>query len=270
MIGISLVLKFRNEVRRMRRKIKNTKWVKKIRRMIALKRLEDLPPGSTAWFVETEIKYGGYVSGIIPNRISHYGPRLIKINVDSDQITGHVYPGGMRGGDRMSYHGYADKYSQYIEPFLKCEDPLVIVEIGILRGTGLAIWSDLFPTSRVVGLDIDLTHTRNNLANLRNTGAFKERDVELYEFDQFQPNGNYLGNTLKGERVDVCIDDAAHSREAILTTMESVMPHMKERFVYFIEDNQWIYDDISALYPQYDVEKCGELTIVSHALAGKK
>ena len=163
----------------------------------------------------------------------------------------------------MSYNGYGWKYSQHIGPYLRRRDRLTIVEIGILRGTGLAIWSDLFPESRVIGLDIDLTYIRDNLENLRQMGAFGERDVELYEFDQFTSTSSYFTEILKGDRIDICIDDAAHTPEAILKTMASVLPHLNDAFVYFIEDNETVYSDIRVLYPGYAIAKYGALTIVS-------
>lgn len=171
----------------------------------------------------------------------------------------------MQGGDRMLDHGYAPKYAQYLAPYLQDQRRLTIVEIGILRGTGLAIWSDLFPSSRVIGLDIDLAHTRANMPALRTKGAFRESEPELYEFDQYTPDSSYLGTLLKGDRIDICIDDATHDSQAILRTLESVIPHMNEPFVYFVEDNATVYGDIRALYPGYAVDGCGELTVISHS-----
>ncbi len=165
----------------------------------------------------------------------------------------------------MLDHGYAPKYAQYLAPYLTRHGRLTIMEIGILRGTGLAIWSDLFPSSRVIGLDIDLSHTRANMAALKMEGAFGETDPELYEFDQYEPSSGYLGTLLKGDRIDICIDDASHKSEAILRTLESVMPHTNESFVYFVEDNATVCDEIRVLYPGYDIESCGELTIISHS-----
>ena len=43
------------------------------------------------------------------------------------------------------------------------------------------------------------------------------------------------------------------------------MPHMNESFVYFVEDNATVCDEIRVLYPGYDIESCGELTIISHS-----
>ena len=54
-----------------------------------------------------------------------------------------------RGGDRFTVHDYESFYEFYMP-----EDPKVIVEIGVLTGTGLRIWSDYFPNARIIGLDI--------------------------------------------------------------------------------------------------------------------
>ena len=172
---------------------------------------------------------------------------------------------GMRGGDRMLDHGYGPKYAQYLARYLDHPGRLTIMEIGILRGTGLAIWSDLFPSARVIGLDIDLSHTRANMAALKMKGAFGEAEPELYEFDQYDPDNRYLDTLLRGDRIDICIDDAAHDSKAILKTLECVMPHMNEWFVYFVEDNATVHEEIRVLCPRYRVESCGELTIISHS-----
>ena len=86
------------------------------------------------WFVETEIKYGGFIENVWMKRRSA---------LDTGDPERH---GLLQGGDRMgmSGHGYAAKYSQYVAPYLAARAPLVVVEIGILTGNGLALWSDLF------------------------------------------------------------------------------------------------------------------------------
>ncbi len=247
----------RRKIKRKIREIVNTtRWIKNVRKTIALKRLRNMPPGSPAWLVETEIRYGGPVYVLPRNVISPHNPRRAA-------SSNHR----MQGGDRMSrsHHGYAEKYAQRLAPFLKRENDLTIVEIGILQGTGLAIWSDLFPGSRLIGLDVDLANARGNLANLRKAGAFRKREPELYEFDQFEASGDAVKKILQGDRVDVFMDDGCHVREAILKTMESLMPHMADAFVYFVEDNDAVSDEIRALYPECEVESAGELTVVSHA-----
>ena len=95
-----------------------------------------------------ELEYGGYVINIPRNIVSNKDPRT------KEQILW----GGMTGGDRMSklHQGYAKIYAKHLRPFIQREKPVVLVEVGILRGTGVAIWSELFPNGRILGLDIDL------------------------------------------------------------------------------------------------------------------
>ncbi len=243
--------------RKIRKGIERTGWYRAFRRRIALRRLERCRPGSATWFVETEIKYGGFIENVLMKRSSAY---------DTGDPERHRL---LQGGDRMGMraHGYAAKYSQYVAPYLTTRAPLVVVEVGILTGIGLALWSDLFPKARIIGLDIDLSHIRDNIANLKQMGAFREREPELYQFDQFEPNRCFLADILEGDRIHVVVDDADHSSDAILKTMESVAPHLSEQFVYFIEDNRLVDIDIRFLYPSYKVEKSDELTIVTHGVS---
>ena len=109
-------------------------------------------------------------------------------------------------------------------------------------------------------------HINSNMDNLKKLGAFKRKQPELYEFDQFLDNTEYLGTILKGDKIDICIDDGLHSIESILNSMKSVMPFLADKFVYFIEDNKYVHDEIRSIYPDLIVDNEGELTII----AGRK
>lgn len=210
------------------------------------------PKGSASWLIATEAKYGGLISNVQRNKVSPLDPRSAT----------ELQNGGMTGGDRMFHHGYAPKYAEFLRPFIGGK-PVHLVEIGILKGTGLAIWCDLFANGKVRGFDIDLGHTRNNIPFLKSCGAFRETEPELHEFDQFVDNTDYVGSILKGDRLDICIDDGFHSNESIIITMKSLVPYLNDRFVYFIEDNSEVHRELRSLYPQFDIENCGELTVVS-------
>jgi len=172
----------------------------------------------------------------------------------------------MIGGDRMTsrHHGYAGRYAQYLEPFVRSPNQrLVLVEVGILRGTGLAVWSELFPAGRIIGLDIDLSHFHEYETHLRHKGAFRAGNVTVSQFDQFAENSGLLEGLLMGAKIDVMIDDGVHSEASILTTLRSAIPHLAESFVYFIEDNAEIGAKIRSLYPGIHMECAGELTILT-------
>jgi hypothetical protein len=226
-----------------------------LRRLFSLWVSADAPPGSHHWLVRTEIRYGGIVTGVRRDRVSPHDPRT----------EAEIVRGGMTGGDRMLHHGYAKRYAEFLRPCVAAATSVTLVEIGILRGSGLAMWCDLFPTGRIIGLDVDLGHVTSNMPALRAMGAFTKNEPELHEFDQFLDNREYLGAILRGDVVDVCIDDGFHSTESIMTTMHSILPHMAQRFVYFIEDNPTVHREIRSQFPELDIVSAGDMTIVSRA-----
>lgn len=205
-------------------------------------------PGSAQWLIQREIRYGGYVTNIPKKTASQMDP---------------AKTGFLTGGDRMLTHGYAAQYAKHLARYLDSGKELTLVEIGILKGTGLAIWCDLLEHARVIGLDIDLGNFRANLEALKQQGAFQRNQPELFEFDQFQDNTAYLNRILQGRRVNVVIDDGCHADTAILSTLKSVIPHLAEGFVYFIEDNRAVHKTIQELHPEYSVEYQGELTVLT-------
>jgi len=213
------------------------------------------PIGTEKWLVLKELEYGGHVINIPRNIVSNKDPRT------KEQILW----GGMTGGDKMSklHQGYAKIYAKYLRPFVQREKPVVLVEVGVLRGTGVAIWSELFPSGRILGLDIDLNHIKQNMDNLKRKEALMNNNLELYEFDQFQDNRNLLGWILKNDKIDICIDDGVHRDEAILSTIKSVSSYLAEDFIYFVEDNSTVHETIKRIYPDFKVENFGEITVIS-------
>ena len=211
-------------------------------------------PGSPEWLVRAEYRYGGYVSGIARSTTSPHDLRS----------AAELQTGGMRGGDRMSglYHGYAGMYAKYLQPMAHRREPITLVEIGILRGSGLATWSELFPAGRIIGLDIDLGNVRDNMDFLLSRGAFASNNLELHEFDQLVDNRALLGTILDGSRIDVLIDDGLHSAESILMTLASVRPYLAPEFLYIVEDHPTIHEELAASEPGWSMDHQGELTVL--------
>jgi hypothetical protein len=210
--------------------------------------------GSVRWLVAKEAAYGGRVTEPI-RRVSPH----------DDRSPERLKAGCMVGGDRMSprWHNYAPFYAKYLRPFIG--RPVTLIEVGILRGTGLAIWSDLFPSGRVIGLDIDLSHFRDNEQNLRRANAYTANNVEVHEFDQFACNSDDLARILQGDRIDIFIDDGLHRSEPIKNTLKAVMPHLKQQCVCFIEDNETVADQLRPLARGFAVQSDGEMTVLARA-----
>ncbi len=171
----------------------------------------------------------------------------------------------MQGGDRMLFHDYGKVYARYLAPFVSGSDSheLTLIEVGILKGTGLAIWCDLFKSGRIIGLDIDLEYFNANIDNLKSLGAFANNMAELHCFDQYEDNRKYLGDILGDDKIDIFIDDGVHDSEAIMKTMECVVPYLSDQFVYFVEDNKWVHSQIRQNYPDFTVTRYGRMTVVT-------
>jgi hypothetical protein len=206
-----------------------------------LKCREDYQFGSWRWLALSESRYGGFKMGMASGR-----------NL---------------GGDRMSpfFHGYGEYYEEFLKPFLFCsEERLTLVEIGILNGSGLAIWCDLFPNARVLGFDLDLSNFEKNRSFLESQGAFSKNKPELFEFDQLDlPKAQtILQNVLGDVKVDIAIDDGCHSLESINITFKALKPHLNRSFVYFIEDNFDTYDFLARKNGEYRWSQRGEMVVL--------
>ena len=213
-------------------------------------------PGEVEWLIETEAKYGGYIRGLQRKVISDH---------HDSRGRAKLFRRFLQGGDRMLYHGYGKKYAEYLAPFVSgcLSRTVTLIELGILRGTGLAIWCDLFKNGRIVGLDIDLEYFNANVGNLRRLGAFIHNYPELYHFDQYKNNREYLRNILGNDRIDIFIDDGIHDSEAIMNTMKCVVPYLSDQFVYFVEDNKDVHSQIRQNYPDFTVASYGRLTVIT-------
>ncbi|MEQ9124289.1 MAG: hypothetical protein RIM80_17190 [Alphaproteobacteria bacterium] len=211
-------------------------------------------PGEAKWLIAAEKELGGFVKGLARRKPSPLDSRSPAELAKAD----------MRGGDRMFHHRYAAAYSRHLAPFVaNRSERYVVVETGILRGTGLALWSRLFPEADIIGCDIDLEYTRDNLDALRARGAFQRRPPELHLFDQLADDAARAQEILDGRTIDIFIDDGIHTDVGVRRTLASFGPYMSKRAVYFIEDmpngQALVADDRTFSATDFQ----GELTVLS-------
>lgn len=203
--------------------------------------------------IELESLYGGFIKNVPRKKVSPLDHRT----------TAEINRGGMTGGDRMSpnYHNYGPIYEKYLQKFDQNEE-LTIVEVGILKGSGLAIWSTLFPNSKIIGLDIDPSLALSNLNFLKQKGANID-NIEIHEFDQLIDFSGQLKDILNNERIDIMIDDGLHSDLAILNTIERILPFLNDNFTYFIEDNNTAYKTICHRFNELTAENYNLMTVLT-------
>ena len=251
-MAVSFLRRAKNllDLRILGKQIRNKRTAGKLSKLTSLECLER---GSADWLAVSEALYGGFHDGVARRLVSPFDPRSQE----------DLMSGGMIGGDRMSLHGYARHYAKFLKSFLAQEpESLVIAECGILRGTGLAVWSSLFPGAKLIGLDIDLSHTNENLTHLKEKGAFRPSLPYLLEFDQFAPDTSELETVLGDQRIHIAVDDGFHSDETILATFAALRPLLADNFVYFAEDNKTVVRKMKSAHPDLQVRRFGQLTVV--------
>lgn len=175
--------------------------------------------------------------------------------------------GGDRGCDRMVYQGYAPLYARVLQFAAPPEmHKPTIVEMGIFTGTGLAMWSVLYPEADIIGLDVDVDRYEEHKATLLSQGAFGAGLPKVIEFDELcDESWNALALQLPEGSVDVWIDDAIHRTDVILQAWQRAEKFMAPRSVYIIEDNDSIPNTMKKRYEGvagYEVLTEGRLTAI--------
>ena len=211
--------------------------------------------GSKLWFIKKEIFFGGYKTNI---------PRNV-VSINDHRTKEQINFGGMTGGDRMLFHGYAGLYSKYLKPYLKNRyKNYNFLEVGILEGTGLAVWGSTFPNANIFGADIDLKHFDNNKNQLREKADFNFDNIEVFKFDQLNPK-KFQFNKLDNILFDIIIDDGLHSKKSILNTALFFKNHLSKNFIYFIEDvTVDITEDIKNIFPDCNICQLGQLVVIEN------
>ena len=152
-------------------------------------------------------------------------------------------------------------YSKYLHNLKN--NKIRLLEVGILKGTGLAVWSEYFNNVDIYGFDWDLGNFNSNFDKLVSLGAFKKSKPKLFQYNQLINNQQWLKENFSDTKFNVIIDDALHTDEAIINTFNEIQPYLSDDFVYFIEDNTSAFKKLEKKYPEYHFDNEGELTVVT-------
>lgn len=177
---------------------------------------------SPEWLVQREAHYSG-------GEVRKYSRVL------GSEEPGFVWPYDF-GSDKMSFvaNRYARAYGKTLDPWIQAS---VVVEIGILDGSGLALWSEVFPNAHLVGIDLRRDLFDANMINLVGLGAFQRGIPHVLEVDAYRPDADTLSALSSLGPVDVVIDDGPHTFDAIERMARALRPYLAENFVDIIEDN---------------------------------
>lgn len=153
-----------------------------------------------------------------------------------ESAAGHV------GGDRMNAtkHNYAPSYAKHITSLLtsgSTPSDITIVEVGILTGSGLAMWQHLFPESSIFGFDLNTDAYSQNLDHLKSLGM-QDSSVSVVQMNQMFNNTQMLLDMGFGDKFHpvIMVDDGYHVPAAGEKTFLTFQPFLADSFAYFIED----------------------------------
>lgn len=133
---------------------------------------------------------------------------------------------------------YADFYQRYFEGL----NPSILLEIGVLKGGSHRAWKELFPNTRVVGIDIDPLIEEVN------------KDLEIYTGDQTDQDFlNHVIDTIG--HPDIIIDDGGHSRKQQVLSLTYLWPFLISGGLYIIEDLETSFLDHYNDYPHSGFEQ---------------
>lgn len=162
-----------------------------------------------------------------------------------------------QGGDKFNTHDYLSVY----QSFLPTNKDTKILEIGILEGISIAVWSDCYPEGQVDGVDIDLTHYENHLPTMLESGAFTNKNYSVKIANSLDQKD--VDDYMKDKQLyDVIIDDGDHRTESIIKTFNNVFKYLQPGGVYFIEDNASINKNMLKLGDKDNFHKHGEMSII--------
>ena len=146
-------------------------------------------------------KYKNYLSGLNPSLKEVYPE----------------YSASLGYGDKGTTHGYIEIYEQYIT-----KDPCALLEIGVCRGHSIAMWKKLLPSSRIIGVDVNLSDVEFDLDG----AELIEDNATLVDF----------ADKIEDGSLDYIIDDGSHRLQDQKDSFKNLYQKLKSGGYYFVED----------------------------------
>lgn len=141
--------------------------------------------------------------------------------------------------DKGFGHNYIDFYESIFNPIK--ENELNILEIGVLFGNSLKLWSDYFINSKIYGIDDFSQPNGHEYYNFKPVlSEDVARDLENFErvklliFDCV--NKTKIKENLDNSKFDIIIDDANHDLNQQKENYTNYHPYLTENGIYICED----------------------------------
>ena len=120
-------------------------------------------------------------------------------------------------------HDYCKKYEKYLK--FNREEPINIMEIGVLGGSSLKMWNDYYYNSNILGIDINPDSKQHEGKNI-NVEIGSQNDINFL---------NRIANQYG--KFDLIIDDGSHNSSDVITSFENLFYSLNSGGVYVVEDS---------------------------------
>jgi predicted O-methyltransferase YrrM len=141
--------------------------------------------------------------------------------------------------DQLIYLHKDRAFLRRLEAVAERIQPKQMIEIGILDGGSTIYWQDRFQLQRLIAFDIepDAPHLRRYLERHNLQGIVRAN------YAVAQDDGPALRAAITkqaaGPFVDFIVDDASHQHVQTRTTVEILLPFLRQGGAYVIEDWAW-------------------------------
>jgi hypothetical protein len=135
---------------------------------------------------------------------------------------------GTAAAGKLSPKGYTRRYARYLAPLR--EEPIRLIEIGVRGGASIRMWEAFFPRALIHGIDI-----------VESCRRFESERTRIHIGDQADPALLERVVETVGAPLDVVIDDGGHTMRQHRVSLETLLPHVRPRGIYAIEDLHTAY-----------------------------
>jgi precorrin-6B methylase 2 len=143
----------------------------------------------------------------------------------------HPLAKGAYTTDKGSDHDYIEGY--YAEEFGDKQDVVTdILEIGVMSGGSLILWTKWFPNANVEGIDI-FPETVNRYNEIKGNSEYP--NVKIHIADAYDPE---VADKFTDGKYDYIIDDGPHSLDSMKNAIILYMKKLKIGGRLIIEDVQ--------------------------------
>jgi cephalosporin hydroxylase len=134
--------------------------------------------------------------------------------------------------DKASEHSYDILYDEILSKYRNKQ--ISLLEIGILHGGSALLWQEYFPKGKLVFLDIE------NRVSLDTWKSINKDKFDFHFMDAFTKEGFGWVQLLYPNGFDIIIDDAPHTLESQIFTIQNYTKLLRKGGILIIEDIQHI------------------------------